>query len=549
MNNGEFYAYESTRANYDPARMLIVIPPSSRAASRAEAQQFAVESGWQTLAEYDGSVLVIPVAPDGWSGANTSLPGALYDALRNEFSSQNGYSLFGRGGKLWCWETLVYLVGYDDGAVFAGNCAVAHPGRFAAVALVGGGPNDYSAAQEPSEHSFVRNVSEDYHPLNQEIPSCVWLLGVSKEQADKARTYFAAVNGATEVIQSSVAGIETCCWRNPAAPAQQILVSEGEFKPDLILSQKILNGLFDRVIRWKDGPDGTLRLRPSREDYYTDGRFEIGSVCVDTLDYPYGIHLPAGKSREEVAGLPLVFSVHGRGEPAWLFCTKNGWDTLADETGGFVLAVPDSPGNIWRLNRDGKAFVAMVDKICADYGLDRTRVYLTGFSNGGSITREVGTTYPQLFAAVSPWNGPLNAPGLVSHMAVCPELIEGGYELPSWICAGDRDPVTAPKDAMEQLKPLLAANHCAAAPAENACGFAPDEMRGADYYTPAKGYKQGGRFSTSVFKDDQGVAKVCYTVMKNMPHGAIQEQSRACWEFIRHFSRPHQQKRVVWRED
>lgn len=26
--------------------------------------------------------------------------------------------------------------------------------------------------------------------------------------------------------------------------------------------------------------------------------------------------------------------------------------------------------------------------------------------------------------------------------------------------------------------------------------------------------------------------------MKNMPHGAIREQSRASWEFLRHFRRP-----------
>lgn len=548
MNNGEFYVYVSTRANYDPAEMLIVIPPSAKAPGRAAARQFAMESGWQTLAEYNGAVLVVPAAPEGWHCMSTELPGRLYDTLRGECSSRNGRSLLGRGGKLWCWETLIYLVGYEDGAVFAGNCAVAHPGRFAAVALVGGAPDDYTPAQEPSEHSFVRNVSADYHPANNEIPSCVWILGAPADQAARAREYFARVDKAEDAGTICLEGIQAHCWRNPSAPAQQILVSEGAYEPELSLSQKILDGLFNRVIRWKDGPDGTLRPRPSREDYYTDGRFRIGSVCVNALDYPYGVHLPAGKGPQEVAGLPLVFSVHGRGEPAWLFCTKNGWDTLSDETGAFVLAVPDSPGNIWQMGRDAEAFAAMVEQICAEYNLDRTRVYLTGFSNGASITREVGTSYPQLFAAISPWNGPVRVPGLVAHEAICPALVEEEYELPSWICAGDQDAVTGPTDAAEQLGPLLAANRCRAMPAQNVWGFVPDGIRSADYYTPEKGYKQGERFFTGVFQDGQGIVKVCYTVMKNMPHGAIQEQSRACWEFMRHFRRPGAQKQVIWEE-
>lgn len=80
---------------------------------------------------------MIPVVPDGWKAETVDLPAKLYDSLRNSFATRNGRSLFARGGKLWCWETMVYLVGYEDGAVFAGSCAVAHPNRFAAVALVG----------------------------------------------------------------------------------------------------------------------------------------------------------------------------------------------------------------------------------------------------------------------------------------------------------------------------------------------------------------------------------------------------------------------------
>lgn len=83
---------------------------------------------------------------------------------------------------------------------------------------------------------------------------------------------------------------------------------------------------------------------------------------------------------------------------------------LADETRAFVLVCPDSRETSGNLERDGQVFGAMIDRLCADYGLDRTRVYLTGFSNGGAITRGVGTAFPELFAPIAPSNAPVDAP-------------------------------------------------------------------------------------------------------------------------------------------
>lgn len=544
------YTYVSTRAAYDPAKTIIVCPPSGQAATLENAALFAQTSGWQTLAEYDGSVLVVPVAPNGWKAESTELPGRLYDELRGSFSSRCGNSLFGREGKIWCWETLIYLVGYGDGADFAGQCAVAEPNRFAAVALIGGAPRDFSAGENPSSHWLVRNVSASYSKKNNQIPSCVWLLDAPADAEDKAVEYFTAIGPAQHSETVFLEGVRTERRYGDAEAAGEVLISHGGFSYDICLAQAVLNGLFDRVIRWKNGPDGTLAHHPGRVGYYTSGRFAVDSVWVGALQYAYGVHIPEGMTREQVAGLPLVFSVHGRGEPAWLFATKNGWDKLADESREFVLVVPDSPGNIWRLERDGEAFGAMIDKICSDYALDKSRVYLTGFSNGAAITREVGTSWPQLFAGLSPWNGPVNVRGVIQHHAVMPEFLQEGYDMPYWVCVGDNDPA-AGLDVDGQLEPMLEANGCAKRPAEGMTSrFAPDEVRtGENWYTPEKGYKQGERFTTMVYHGVDGSPRVGYTVMRDMPHGAIAEQSKACWEFLRAFRRPDGAKQVVWEPD
>lgn len=566
MSDGNgFYMYVSTRACYDPAKTIFVFAPGEEAGELALAERFAVRSGWQALAEYDGAVLILPLAPAGWKTEPVSLPGRIYERIRGGVESRNGKSLFGRGGKIWCWETMIYLAGYGDGAVFAGNCLVAEPGRFAAAALIGGAPEDYSAGKKPSGHWMVPDVSDDYAVRNDQIPCSLWLIGAQKEEAGRALDYFGASGGlGREPKQISMGTFTAVCYENEANPAQRLMVSDAAEISGMSLAHAILDAYFDRTVRWKTGPDGTLALHLGRTDFYQSNRFIHRSVTVGCLEYSCSVHLPEGCSAEDVRGLPLLFSVHGRGEPAWLFAEKNGWDLLTDETRAFVLVCPDSPGNIWQLERDGLAFEAMITQICGDYGLDRTRVYLTGFSNGGAITREVGTTWPELFAAIAPFNAPVNAPGLVAEEVVNPGFLSSGYELPYWVCVGDRDPA-AGTDVDGQLEVMLAANRWMGSSEEGdaVCGeacseegpirptrFPPDEIRtGENYYTASRGYLQGDRFRTFVYHGLDGLPRVAFTVMKNMPHGAIREQSRAAWEFLRHFRRPEGSRQVEYLPD
>lgn len=68
-----FYMYVSTRACYDPAKTIFVFAPGEMAADLSLAEQFARKSGWQALSEYDGAVLILPLAPEGWNAQSHSL--------------------------------------------------------------------------------------------------------------------------------------------------------------------------------------------------------------------------------------------------------------------------------------------------------------------------------------------------------------------------------------------------------------------------------------------------------------------------------------------
>ena len=528
--------YISDRAGADPVKTIILLAPEADAATAEGVRAFARRSGWVWQAENDAAVLVAPVAPDGWDAESADLPLELYQEYRRSFRAPGADGIAGRGGNLWAWETLIYVVGYAEGARLAGDFVAAHPNVAAAVALVDGRASSLAALDEPSDHWLVPEPA-GYALRNRDVPVALWLMGADTDGGAMRRA-FCTVDGATRYGAASLGGRDVEIYDNPQAPAQRVLVSPGLTGEDPAIARLVQHDFFNHVIRWKNGPDGQLALRRSKHQFFNDGTFEHSFVEEGGNRYHYAVYLPAGMSHSEAAGLPLVLSVHGRGEPTWIFSCKNGWEDLADETQAFAVLLPDSPGNIWNGDRDIAALGAIVRQAVEEYGFDASRVYLSGFSNGALFTGQAATALPQLFAAASPWNSPgyraLEQDGLGSF-AYAPAFAESGFELPFWAVYGDSDD-KAPAVREDGFDQVLAANGCAPEPAE--------VWSAANRYTAAAGYAQGGRLRSEVYCNEAGVPMAGYTMMKNMPHGAIADEARAAWEFMNRFRRVDGAKNV-----
>ena len=130
---------------------------------------------------------------------------------------------------------------------------------------------------------------------------------------------------------------------------------------------------------------------------------------------------------------PLIICLHGaygRGDHyiwSWLRPAKSR---------GYMLLAPKSLDVTWSIlqpERDTRSVATMLDEVCGEYAVDRSRVYLSGLSDGGTFTYLLGLGRPELFAGIAPVAGDFT--GMMDDML----RRKQGLNLPICIAHGAHD--------------------------------------------------------------------------------------------------------------
>lgn len=118
-------------------------------------------------------------------------------------------------------------------------------------------------------------------------------------------------------------------------------------------------------------------------------------------------------------GAPLVVALHGCTQSASDYHSHSGWQKFADQW-GFAVVYPQTgtannslscfnwfdPNDDTRGKGEAASVAQMVDHAAAQYGTDRSRVYVTGLSAGGGMTADLLAAYPDVFAGGAVNAGP-----------------------------------------------------------------------------------------------------------------------------------------------
>lgn len=547
--------------SYTPARTLLFFLPSQKARNTEDIHKWLSSSGWLQQAEKDGSVLVVPHCTDNWKEMSPHCIPVIYQALWGKVPSpeKGDYVLDKKRiepkvkvqAKVWMWETLWSILGFEDGADFAGDCVVAHPNRFASVTLIDGVPHDFAKGEEPSDHFLVSKtakgadrmigVSGDYAKRMRNLPSAVWLVSTDTNQAviSKAMDYFKKCDDIApdaDAKRAICCGMPTLQWFNDQEPAQRLWISEGE--GSRLSPQQVMDTWIGPSIRWKNSPDGTLKT------FFWKDQIESGTA-------PYRRHtfrVPGeGTDREYYAYVPdcvrpqapVMISIHGHGEPAWMFLSKNGWPQLADRVGMIVISPESQAKNRWIDEIDTDSFPFLVKDICKRYDVDAGRIYLSGFSNGNKQCYNAGTKHSGLFAGMFPMS---RAAGDEESLR---RLRQNKMAMPLFGVTGDNDgwcvehPEKPDSEISHTVETFCNLAGCELRPAEKPSPlyWQPAEERSEEFYREKYGLKEADRFRTWVYRMPSGKEIVAITVMKNMPHGSIWDEATAAWEFLKSFRR------------
>ncbi len=125
----------------------------------------------------------------------------------------------------------------------------------------------------------------------------------------------------------------------------------------------------------------------------------------------YLLHVPSGVTG--TVPTALVIDLHGAGGNGRQQLQMSGWDAVAGRE-GFLTVYPDGIDGYWNVDDTccGTAGDEQIDDvgflraIVAELGrascLDRRRIYVSGFSNGGGLAHRMGCDAADLIAAIAP---------------------------------------------------------------------------------------------------------------------------------------------------
>jgi len=207
----------------------------------------------------------------------------------------------------------------------------------------------------------------------------------------------------------------------------------------------------------------------------------------------YRVYVPAGAGTNP----PLLVALHGGLSSARTLESRSGLNAAADRA-GFVVVYPSGEGALGMLQhwnaghccgpaaRRGRDDVGFVRRVIEDaiprFGIDPSRVFLTGFSNGGMLAWRVAAEHPDLVTAVAP----------ISATAFDASETGAGTGVPLILFHGAADPRIPASDVEASLSAWAAASGCRPEPDERFLReglLRRHEWRGCDAGAPVIAYR------------------------------------------------------------
>lgn len=246
-------------------------------------------------------------------------------------------------------------------------------------------------------------------------------------------------------------------------------------------------------------------------------------------------YLPDSIADSPDESVPMVLNLHWTGGTPEEQVSENGWLPVS-EAEGFIMIAPFY-GSYDSVYRHTDYFAEIVKDAYTRYPMiDKSRVYVTGFSNGGAAAVALTDQYPELFAAIAPegWMVGMRdwkRKGQLYNMPF--QIIQGSNEYTYATQSGAKAIMT---DEQKALSDLMLFN----------------EMIGTDYVpdydrTPYWGYPEDSASSiiydgktwtvSKYYRDGYEIPFGQLILVEDGIHWARPQHAQLAWDFMKQFRR------------
>jgi pimeloyl-ACP methyl ester carboxylesterase len=203
-----------------------------------------------------------------------------------------------------------------------------------------------------------------------------------------------------------------------------------------------------------------------------DAPFEPPRPVGCVTDVSPGLHeFPCGEIRYVVLvptpcvtrACGMIVDVHGGYMDAEQENNNTNMRALGEQH-GYIVVQPSAPGNYWNAARDDEPVSLFLDEMLQAFSVDRKRVHMTGFSQGGFMTWRFLCKRAELFASVAPGGaGYMGAAPPSSFFSILPTgcAFEGeelpAHEVPVLHMQGEHDVMVVPQMGRDMRDRVVAA--------------------------------------------------------------------------------------------
>lgn len=213
------------------------------------------------------------------------------------------------------------------------------------------------------------------------------------------------------------------------------------------------NGQLIEEDNWINGQlHGKAKYWTEQGELQFDILFEHGlKQNPKNVNYNYMPYLPTDYNADTTKKWPLIIYLHGgshRGTDLNKLYEYGVPDQIhRGREFPFIIVSPQCPKYMWWSSDNW--FENLYNEITEKYRIDTNRVYLTGFSLGGSGTWFLAAKFPEMFAAIAP------IAGATSHIDFIDDNINNLVDIPVWAFHGNIDnmvPVEESERIIEKLE-------------------------------------------------------------------------------------------------